>query len=416
MAIIRPFRGLRANPKFVQFIASPPYDTLSTAEARELAARNPKSFVRIDKPEVAFSESTNPYDPLVYLKGRELLATYISEGLLIQDEAPCLYVYRLTMSSRSQTGIMALISVAEYDRGVIKKHEHTRPEKVNDRVEHIIALGGQASPVLSAFRAEKEVAKILDGITQGTPTYDFTGEDSVRHEFWVVSNPESIGKLAKQFSMMPALYIADGHHRSEAASESARRFARQAPNNTDDQPQNYFLSGLFPDNELHIMPYNRVVKDLNGYSTSNFIDALKERFEVTNNQTEVTPHREHEFGIYLKGKWYRAKAKPDAVVRSHATDEIDAQLLAKNVIEPLLGISNPRTDKRIDFIGGIRGTKELVRLVDSGEYEVAFSLFPTSVKQLLEVADAGEVMPPKSTWFEPKLKSGLVSYLYAEMR
>jgi len=374
MAIVKPFRGLRPKPEFCKEIASPPYDVLSTEEARKIVKQNPKSFLRINKAELEFSDDMNPYSEAVYQKGKANLQQLIDNGLMIRDENPCFYVYRLTMDNRSQTGLVSLVSVDDYDNGLIKKHEHTRPEKVNDRADHIDFLDAQVGPVFTAYRFQEPIQRIFNTIMENPPSIDFVADDTVRHEFWVIGDPDLQKVIISEFAPFP-LYIADGHHRSQSASEVCRRKKEQNSHHTGEEGYNYFLNVIFPDSELTILPYNRVVRDMNGLTISEILEKTVHNFEISPNDP---------------------------------TGSIDAAILGDNFIAPILGIIDPKTDKRINFVGGIRGTKELIRLVNSGEYKLAFSLFPTSVKQLLDVADAGEIMPPKSTWFEPKLLSGMI--------
>ena len=312
------------------------------------------------------------------------------------------------MDGKSQTGLVALTSVEEYDNGLIKKHEHTRPEKVNDRANHIEYLGAQVGPVFSTYRYNENIQKILKQITAENPIIDFIADDGVRHEFWVISEDSEIQKIEESFAALPHLYIADGHHRSQSALEVCRRAKDKNPKHTGKENYNYFLNVLFPDKELNILPYNRVVADLNDLTLDSILDMASEKFQIFLQRTEITPTELHTFGLYCDGKWYLLKSKDGTFDPNDPTGSIDAAILGKNFIDPILGISDPKTDKRINFVGGIRGTKELEKLVDSGKYKIAFSLYPTSIKQLLDVADAGEVMPPKSTWFEPKLRSGMV--------
>lgn len=417
MSIIRPFCGLRVRPELAAEVTSPPYDTMSTPEARIMAGDSPNSFLRIDKPEIEFPDSFNPYDPQVYARGKQNLDAFQSRGVLLRDPSPCFYLYRQTMNGRRQTGLLALTSVAEYNAGKIKKHEHTRPEKVNDRASHIIASNAQASPVLSTFKWNADVARIFDAVQSKSPLLDFVSSDQIRHEFWMISDSATVDKLVKVFdTQIEALYIADGHHRSEAASEVCRRLKENNPLHTGNEPYNFFLNGLFADRELYIMPYNRVIRDLNNHTLGQLLSQAEKHFEVdkTPSASASTPTSQHQFGLYAEGNWYRLKARAASFDPTHPVNSIDAAILAENLISPLLGVHNPRTDKRIDFVGGIRGVKELERLVDSGHFKIAFSLYATSISQLLTVADAGEVMPPKSTWFEPKLRSGLVVSLLSD--
>ena len=414
MSIVRPLRGLRPKPECAPEVASPPYDVLSAREAREIVKRNPSSFLRVNKAELEFSDDADPYSREVYQRGKDNLARLVAEGLMARDTKPCFYLYRLTMDGRSQTGLVALTSVDEYDAGRIKKHEHTRPEKVNDRANHISFLEAQVGPVFSTFRRDERIDRIFGRITASPADTDFTADDGVRHELWVVDDDGLIAEIASAFAQLPHMYIADGHHRSQAASEVCRRAREKETGFTGDEPWNFFLNVIFPDNQLRILPYNRVVKDLNGLTLEQVLDKASEKFEVEARDGEVSPEEPHTYGLYCGGRWFLLKSRPGTFDPADPTGSIDAAILGENFIGPVLGITNPKSDKRIDFVGGIRGTKELVRLAGSGEYKLALSLHPTSMKQLLAVADAGEVMPPKSTWFEPKLRSGMVVNLLTE--
>lgn len=408
MSIIRPFRGLRPRPEMAREVASPPYDVLSSAEAREIAKTNPNTFLRINKAEIDFDAGVNPYGDEVYRRGKDNLQRLVDDGIMIRDEKPCLYLYRLTWQGRSQTGLITLASVAEYDAGKIKKHEHTRPEKVSDRADHITFLEAQVGPVFSTFRHDATISSIFERIAATTPTVKFDADDEVTHELWVIDDAKGVNELVEAFGNLDSLYIADGHHRSQAGSEVGSRFKAKNPNHTGEEPYNFFLNVLFADSELRILAYNRAVKELNGLTVDDILKRSAEHFEVTPQDAEVNPESPHVFGVYADGKWYRLESKAGSFEATHPTKSIDASILADNLIAPLFGITDPKTDKRIDFVGGIRGNAELVKLVDSGDYKIAFSLYPTSIAQLLNVADAGEVMPPKSTWFEPKLRSGMV--------
>ncbi len=408
MSIVRPFRGLRARPDMARQVASPPYDVLNAKEARIMADNNPYSFLRVNKSELEFDDNVNPYSDEVYNRAKENLQKLEREGVMIRDPKPCFYLYRLTMNGRSQTGLVALTSVEEYDAGKIKKHEHTRPEKVEDRARHISMVGAQVGPVFTTFRFDSKIDSIFKRVQNIPAQADFVSDDGIRHELWVVSDDKTIAEIIEAFARLDCLYIADGHHRSESAAELGRKMRAQNRNHTGKEPYNFFLNVIFPDTELAIMPYNRVIKDLNGMTLLQFLDKIKDKFSVTPQSSEVNPQKLHTFGFYCEGKWYLLGAREGTFDPNHPTKSIDASILADNLIGPILGITNPRTDKRIDFVGGIRGTQELVKLVDSGEFKAAFSLYPTSIEQLLNVADRGEVMPPKSTWFEPKLRDGMV--------
>jgi uncharacterized protein (DUF1015 family) len=412
VSIVRPMKGLRPKPEFASQVASPPYDVLNTQEARVMAQGNPNSFLRVNKAELEFEDSVNPYGPEVYQRAYDNLVKLEKTGVMVRDQKNCFYLYRLTMNGRRQTGLVALTSVEEYDKGKIKKHEHTRPDKVNDRANHILQVKAQVGPVFTAFRSNPEISRLFGDIASQKPLIDFVAPDGIRHELWVVGEEDMVYDIIAAFARLDNLYIADGHHRSEAASEVARRMREKNPKHTGRESYNFFLNVLFPDQELHIMPYNRVIRDMNGMSLKELLERAAQSFDIAeHNDGELTPSQKHQFGLYAEGKWYRLVAKPDSFDHYHPTRSIDASVLSDNFLSPILGITNIRTDKRIDFVGGIRGTSELVKLVDSGQFKLAFSLFPTSIEQLLTVADAGEVMPPKSTWFEPKLRDGLVVHI-----
>jgi uncharacterized protein (DUF1015 family) len=383
---------------------------MNEAEARQMAHGRPWSFLHISRPEIDLPEGTDPYSPEVYAKAAENLSRMEREGVLVRDEKPGLYIYRLTMGTHRQTGLVAAASVEAYDNDRIKKHEFTRPAKEDDRVRQIDALNAQTGPVFLVYPSAPVVDGLLNEIVQTPPEIDLIAADGVRHEIWPLHDPWKIELLTREFDRMSALYVADGHHRSAAGSRVAAARKASNPNHTGEEAYNYFLSVIFPHNQMQILDYNRVVKDLNGLDKATFLAQVGEIFRLTLSDQPVKPGRNGEFGMYLDGQWYRlsldaARIPADPVAR------LDVSLLADNLIEPILGISDPRRDNRIDFVGGIRGLGGLVQRVDSGEMAVAFSLFPTSMEQLMAVADAGEVMPPKSTWFEPKLADGLVSHL-----
>jgi len=407
MSIIRPFRGLRPRPDMARTVAAPPYDVLSSDEARALVKDNPNSFLRVNKPEVDFPPDTDVYGKQIYERGKANLERLVAEGLMFRDETPCLYLYRLTWRGRSQTGLMTLSSTREYEQGLIKKHEHTRPVKVSDRADHIQTLGAQVGPVFCIFRSRPAIEELFAAGTSSAPEYDFEA-DGVRHEMWVVSDSETIGKLVDAFAQLPAIYIADGHHRSAAGTEVARRRREANPNHTGEEHYNFFLNVIFSDRETRILPYNRAVMDLNGMTPEQFLDRLGESFEIERRESAFEPDRPYDYGMYLAGVWYRLRLRGDGSDPDDPAGSIDSAVLTARLLTPMLGIEDLRTDDRIDFIGGIRGTRELERVVDDGRFAVAFSLYPAAVAQLLAVADAGQVMPPKSTWFEPKLRSGMV--------
>lgn len=414
MAIVRPFKGLRPKPEHAKEVASPPYDVLTTKEAREMAQSNPNSFLRVNKAELEFDDGVDQYSEQVYRRGKENLMRLYDSGMMIRDDKPCFYLYRLTMLGKSQTGLVALASVDEYDQGKIKKHEHTRPNKVKDRANHISYLEAQVGPVLTTFKHSVDADAIFKRLTAAPAPVDFVADDGVRHELWVVDAPADLDAIKNIFAVMPAIYIADGHHRSASASEVCRRYREKNPNYAGDEPFNFFLMVTFPDSELNILPYNRVIKDLNGLTVTGLLNRVSDKFRVSSSDTEFAPQKPHLFGAYCEKRWYSLEANPGSFDEASPTRSIDAAILGDNLIGPILGITDPKTDDRIDFVGGIRGNKELVKLVDSGDYAIAFSLYPTSIQQLINVADAGEVMPPKSTWFEPKLRSGMVVNLLTD--
>jgi len=405
MPLIRPFAGLRPVPERAHEVVAPPYDVLNSAEARQRAAGRPWSFLHISKAEIDLPEDTDPYAAAVYAKAAENLEKMISAGVLKRDSKPCYYVYRLSMGDHVQTGLVAAASVADYDKNRIRRHEFTRPAKEDDRVRQIEALNAQTGPVLLAYRSDPVVDRLIDAVTVGAPEYDLTADDEIRHTLWVVSDASVIERLSSEFDRMNALYIADGHHRSAAASRVASKL-----NGGPEAMSSYFLSVIFPHKQMQILDYNRVVRDLNGLSAAALLEKIAAAFDVEQQNEPLSPARSGEFGMYLDGRWYRLSIHAERVPDDPVA-RLDVSLLADNLLEPLLGISDPRRDPRIDFVGGIRGLGELEKRVDSGEMAVAFSLFPTSMEDLMAVADANQVMPPKSTWFEPKLADGLVSHV-----
>ena len=408
--LIRPFAGLRPVAGRAADVAAPPYDVLNSAEARERATGKPYSFLHISKPEIDLPEGTHPYDATVYAKAAENLERLRREGVLVQDDRPCYYVYQLQMGEHVQTGLVAAASVADYDTNRIRKHEFTRPDKEDDRVRQIEALNAQTGPVLLAYRADPEVDDILANIAAGKPEVDIVADDGIVHRIWVISDAATLAVITRRFDAMPALYIADGHHRSASASRIAAARRAANPQHGGDEAYNYFLAVMFPHSQMRIMDYNRVVKDLHGHDNDAFMTAIRTAFTIEASEGQARPAQRGEFGMYLEGRWYRLHIKPE-LIPSDPVARLDVSLLQSNLLDPVLGIKDPRRDSRIDFVGGIRGLSELEKRVDSGEMRVAFALFATPMPDLMAVADAGEVMPPKSTWFEPKLADGLVSHL-----
>ena len=407
MALIKPFRALRPLEKIVKQVAAPPYDVMSVAEARSMAVGNPLSFLHVSRPEIDLPVELDPHDESVYRKGRENLAGFIANETLIQDSEERYYVYRQKMGSVIQTGLVACSSVDDYQSGLIKKHELTRADKEEDRVLHIDYLDANDEPVFYVYRNSSVISDLIARLTTSEPLYHFTTEDSVVHTVWAVPDAGVIQQLSEEFSRIETLYVADGHHRSAAASRVRELRKDKNPNHTGNEEYNFFLTVIFPDNEMNVMAYNRAVKDLNGYTLHEFISMVNTKFTITPASAPVVPERRHDFGMYLMGKWYALTAKPELVDEEDAVARLDVSILQDQLLSPILGVRNPRTDQRIHFVGGSRGTEELVKLVDDGEFQVSFSLHPTSIDELMSLADAGKIMPPKSTWFEPKLLSGL---------
>jgi uncharacterized protein (DUF1015 family) len=403
MTLISPFAGLRPLDENAADVVAPPYDVLSSAEARVRATGRPWSFLHISRPEIDLPEGTDPYAPEVYARAASNLQHMLDEAVLVRDVEPCYYVYRLVMGDHRQTGLMAAASVSAYNSNRIRKHEFTRPDKEDDRVRQIEALNAQTGPVLLAYRSDPAVDAMLDAVTLAKPAVDLTADDGIGHSLWVVRDVATIERITSAFDAMDVLYIADGHHRSAAAS-------RVAASHPGSAAAASFLAVIFPHRQMQILDYNRVVRDLAGMSTESFLARVVENFQVTPVAAAVHPDRPGTFGMYLDGQWYCLKLQRDRIP-DDPVGRLDVSLLADNLLAPVLGIEDPRRDTRIDFVGGIRGLGELERRVDSGEMSIAFSLHPTRMEDLMAVADAGEVMPPKSTWFEPKLADGLVSHI-----
>lgn len=416
MKLIKPFRGLRPTRSLAAKVASHPYDVLNRAEAAKLAEHNPHSFLHINKPEIDVADSVDIHDQSVYDKGAENLARFIDEGTLVQDSEEKLYVYKQIMGSHEQVGLVAVASVDAYEKGLIKKHEYTRPEKEDDRVAHMDALKAQVGPVFLTYKAQTSIDSLIEKVTQSEPEYEFDALDGTHHVFWVVEDLALSADIEAQFSAVECLYVADGHHRSAAATRVKHLHAKRNPNHTGTEPYNHFLVVLFPHDQMQILDYNRVVLDLNGHSDESFLNALEESFEIELQASAETakPNQEKAFALYIGGRWYSLVPRTGLLASIDASDPVkrlDVSLLQDSIFTPHLNILDQRTDKRVDFVGGIRGLAELEKRVDSGECKAAFALFATSITGLMDIADAGEVMPPKSTWFEPKLKSGLVVHL-----
>lgn len=412
MALIKAFNGIRPLSQYAMQFASRPYDVMSRAELP--AESHPNSFLRVIRSEVDLPDTIGDYDPLVYATALQNLNDFIQKGILVQDSKPHLYIYTLIMDGIPQTGIFACSSVDDYMNDRIKKHEFTRPEKEKDRITHNITLRTHTEPVFLAYRKLPAIDRLVTQITDSQiPDYDFTTADGIRHILYSVQNTDLIQQITDLFrTQVPATYIADGHHRTASAAKAALHFRAQNPNHHGEEEYNYFLSVLFPHDQLRIMPYNRVIKDLNGNTPEQFLQQLQAHFEISLAPSPYQPVAPYHYGLYINRQWYCLIARPHTYADADAINRLDVSVLSNYVLAPLLGIADQRTDKRIDFVGGIRGLSELEKRVDSGEMAAAFSFYPVSMSQLLDVADAGEVMPPKSTWFEPKLRSGLVLHSF----
>ena len=406
MATFKPFRALRPKPKYAQDVASRPYDVLNAQEARQEAEGNKYSFLRVIKPELELPDDIDPYGANVYNQGLKNLNFLRSEQIIEKDATPSFYIYRLTMDGREQTGIVGCCHYQEYFDGHIKKHELTRTAKENDRVRHVETQNANAEPVFFSYRGLDSINQVIKNATQSDPVYDFIADDGIRHELWVIDDESSISRIENDFKSVPDLYVADGHHRTAAAARVGQQKKDNNPNHDGTEEYNFFMAVLFSDDQLKIFDYNRVVQDLNGMSTDQFKDQLQLIFEISDLESAQSPSIKGVFSMYLDKKWYRLNPK-EVVSSDNPKENLDVTLLSEKVLDPILGIQDLRKDTRIDFVGGIRGLSELERRVDSGEMAVAFALFPVSMTELLAIADAGEIMPPKTTWFEPKLRSGL---------
>jgi len=406
MATIKPFRAIRPNTELVHKVAALPYDVYNRAEAREAALKEPVSFLNIDRPETQFPEDYDMYATEVYEKAASMLKEQRTQGIYVQEDSPCFYLYELTMDGRSQTGLVACASIDDYQNQIIKKHENTREEKEQDRIRHVDTCSTQTGPIFLAYRRDESVENIVAAEKAKAPVYDFISEDGIGHRVWIVSDRTAVEGIAAAFGSIQQIYIADGHHRAASAVKVGLKRRAEAGTYTGKEEFNFFLSVLFPENELKILPYYRVVKDLNGNSAEEFIRKVSEKFTVEVSAAPVGPEVKGEFGMFLAEKWYRLTAKPELMGNPDPVKALDVSILQDNLLEPILGIADPRIDKRIDFVGGIRGLGELERRVHT-DMTVAFSTCPTSILELFAVSDAGLLMPPKSTWFEPKLRSGI---------
>lgn len=405
MAVIKAFECIRPDEKVADRVAALPYDVYNREEALKEVEREPLSFLAIDRAETQFDSSVDTYADCVYDKARELLDSRIADGTFITDTDKAYYVYELTMNGRTQTGIAACASIDDYNNNIIKKHENTRADKEQDRINHVDRCSAQTGPIFLAYRADEVIRNEVAKAKETKPLYSFTSPDGIRHQVYKISNAQSVENIEKAFAGIDDIYIADGHHRAASAVKVGLKRREEHPDYTGEEEFNYFLSVLFPDEELMIMPYNRVAKDINGYSKEEFIKKIEEKFEIEESAAAVEPAYKAEFGMYLEEKWYKLKAKKD-ILSDDPVDGLDVAILQNNLLEPVLGIHDPKTDKRIDFVGGIRGLLELEKRCHT-DCVLAFSMYPTSIAELFAVADAGRLMPPKSTWFEPKLRSGL---------
>jgi len=413
MKLLKPFRGLRPKQDLAAQVASHPYDVVNREEAKKLAVGNPLSFFHINKPEIDLPESVDLHDLSVYDKGAENLRRFIDEGTLVRDREEKFYVYRQVMGMHEQTGLVAVASIDAYEQGFIKKHEYTRPEKEDDRVAHMDVLGAQVGPVFLTYRSKPEIDSLISKVTDTNPDYDFEAQDRTRHIFWVVDDISLAAEIESSFDQVNYLYVADGHHRSAAASRVRNLYQKRNESHQGTESYNWFLVVVFPDNQMQILDYNRVIKDSSGLDKTALLQKISEHFHISDPLTrdEAKPVRANHFGLYFQGRWYGLIAHESTEDNTDPVKSLDVSILQDKFLGPVLGIIDQRRDSRIDFVGGIRGLEELENRVDSGDYALAIALHPTSIQSLMAIADAGEVMPPKSTWFEPKLKSGLVVHV-----
>lgn len=416
MSVVRAFKAVRPAAQLASQVAALPYDVMNSEEARQMVVGNPYSFLHVDKAEIDLDPSIDLYDTRVYEKARDNLNEMIANGVFIQDETPCLYIYKQVMDGRSQIGIVGCTSVDEYQNGQIKKHELTRADKEQDRINHVDYCDANTGPIFLTYRAKTSIdAQVNAVMASKAPVYDFTSEDGISHTVWVIDDTAAVEALCRDFATVDALYIADGHHRSASAVRVGMKRRQDNPAYTGDEEFNFFLSVIFPDDQLYIMDYNRIVKDLNGNTKEEFLAKVGKKFTVTPYDGEtLKPEKKHTYGMYLDGKWMLLEAKDGTYDAADPVARLDVSILQNNLLQPILGIGDPRTDKRIDFVGGIRGLKALSDRVDDGSMAVAFSMYPTTMEDLMDIADAGAIMPPKSTWFEPKLRSGLFIHKLSE--
>lgn len=405
MAVMKPFQCVRPAAKLADKVAALPYDVYNRAEACEEVKREPLSFLKIDRAETQFDNSVDTYAPEVYEKAKELLTQAMEDGTYLTDQDRAYYIYELTMDGRTQTGIVACASIDDYQNNVIKKHENTRADKELDRITHVDTCSAQTGPIFLAYRSNQIINEEVNRAREQDSIYNFVSPDGIRHQVWKISDAKAVERIERAFDTIDSIYIADGHHRAASAVKVGLKRRAEHPGYTGKEEFNYFLSVLFPDEQLMILPYNRVLKDLNGLSEEEFKTELEKRFLVNKAKEAVMPENKAEFGMYLAGQWYTLKARPE-ILSEDPVDGLDVAILQNNLLEPVLGIHDPKTDKRIDFVGGIRGLKELERRCNS-DCKIAFSMYPTSIGELFAVADANRLMPPKSTWFEPKLRSGI---------
>lgn len=406
MAIIKAFRAFRPRADLASKIAALPYDVMNSEEAREMVKDNEYSFLHVDRAEVNLPKDINIYDKVVYEKARDVLDKMIQDGLYIQEEKPCMYIYRQTMNGKSQTGLVICASIDDYINDKIKKHEHTRKNKEVDRINHVDYCDANTGPIFLTYRNKDEISKIMDRWAQNKPLYDFVSEDENGHTVWIINNDSDIEKLTKLFQRVDSLYIADGHHRTKSAVEVALKRRKENPGYTGEEEFNYFLAIAYPDNQLDVLDYNRTVKDLNGLDEEEFLSAIEKSFKVKVSKEAVKPKRRHTFGMYMNNTWYELEAKEGTFNEDDPMERLDVSILQNNLLSPILGIDDPTNSDRIEFIGGIRGIKELEKRANK-DMKVSFSMFATTTDDIMSIADDGLIMPPKSTWFEPKPRSGL---------